>query len=401
MMRSDSRRGGVLVYVLLVLPIMAAFTSLAVDWGRVQVVKMQLRIAADAAARYGAYGLSYDYTTARSYTTAAAANNSADGSTVVVDSTNDVDLGTWDSTNQTFTQLFGTNQQYANAVRVRTSRTVAGGNPVSLLFAQVIGQNTCDVNASSIATYTPGGYSIVGLNSVSMSGNSSDSYWSTSTTSPGSFSNMGAVATNGNITLSGGARINGNAYVGAGKTVSNPSQVTGTIKQLSTPLSYSTPGGNYATVNDNALLGSRLTGPGDLNLGNNQVVMLTGGTYYIHNLTIGSGTILYFTSATSLYVWGSINLSGSATGGGNLAPGQLKIYSVPSTSGTSPGSVAVTISGGSMMFADLYAPQSAFTLSGSGSLYGSIIALTVSMSGGSSIHYDMASNGFGKVTLVQ
>ena len=52
------RRGGSQMFLVASLPVLAAFCSLGTDYARVQLVKSELRAAADAAARAGASGLS-------------------------------------------------------------------------------------------------------------------------------------------------------------------------------------------------------------------------------------------------------------------------------------------------------------------------------------------------------
>src|SRR5438046_2518353 len=72
--------GVMLVYGLLMLMTMLAFGSLAIDFGRAQVAKLELQRSAESAARYGATGI-FD-NTYLSKAQAAAAQNSADGSSV-------------------------------------------------------------------------------------------------------------------------------------------------------------------------------------------------------------------------------------------------------------------------------------------------------------------------------
>ncbi len=64
---------------------------------------------------------------------------------------------------------------------------------------------------------------------------------------------------------------------------------------------------------------------------------------------------------------------------------------VPSTSGTAPGSI--NLGSGSDLYATIYAPQSALTMSGSGDLYGSVVAKSIDMTGSSAIHYDLVLDG--------
>jgi Flp pilus assembly protein TadG len=154
-----NRHGIAIVYTIVAVIALLAILSLAVDFGRVQVVKTQLQRAADAAARYGAAGLSNilnGQSAAAANAVAAAADNTADGSPVVIDPTNDVKLIIWNGASATYTTT--SDPTLANGVRVTASRTHAKGNAVPLMFASLIGTQgiaTCDVNVSSVAVFTP------------------------------------------------------------------------------------------------------------------------------------------------------------------------------------------------------------------------------------------------------
>src|SRR5438067_2329841 len=52
-----TRRGFAVVQVAILLVVLTGFTSLAVDWGRVQLAKTKLQVVADSAARAAAYNL--------------------------------------------------------------------------------------------------------------------------------------------------------------------------------------------------------------------------------------------------------------------------------------------------------------------------------------------------------
>src|SRR5829696_8512658 len=117
------RRGAAIVYTVVVLTALCAICSLAADLARVQMIKGELRAAADAAARAGAAGLP-SITAAQDQAVAAAGQNRADGSAVSVDAA-DVELGTWDAEKRTFTPLTGAARAGADAVRVTAGRTAA------------------------------------------------------------------------------------------------------------------------------------------------------------------------------------------------------------------------------------------------------------------------------------
>jgi hypothetical protein len=111
----------------------------------VQVAKTELQRAADAGARYAALGINDGTAITRGI--AAAGDNTADGSVVTLQSS-DVTVGTW--ANGTFTSGGFT----PNAVRVTARRSTSRGNAIPLMFATIVGCNTCDVTARSYATAT-------------------------------------------------------------------------------------------------------------------------------------------------------------------------------------------------------------------------------------------------------
>jgi hypothetical protein len=150
------RRGTVLVYSIIMLTALTGFSSLGVDWGRVQLVKNQLRTAVDAAARAGASGLAIDPSTALARARATASANKADGVAVDLDAMLDVELGTWNSTSRHFTRLTGAAQSSANAIRVIARRTAARGNGIHMTFAHLLGHASHDVQVEATAVYEAG-----------------------------------------------------------------------------------------------------------------------------------------------------------------------------------------------------------------------------------------------------
>ena len=150
------RKGITLFYAVILMVAMVAFISLAVDMGRAQVAKTELRRAADSGARYGASALKNilnGTSAASSNAIAAAAENTADGTPVVVQSS-DVQLVIWNTSTKTYTVTSDPTQ--ANAVQVTCRRTAATGNAVPLSFAGLIGFHSVDVTATSTALYTSG-----------------------------------------------------------------------------------------------------------------------------------------------------------------------------------------------------------------------------------------------------
>jgi hypothetical protein len=52
------------------------------------------------------------------------------------------------------------------------------------------------------------------------------------------------------------------------------------------------------------------------------------------------------------------------------------------------------------LYASIYGPTSAVTLSGTGDIYGSVLGKSVSMTGTSAIHYDLGIDGVGMGSLM-
>jgi Flp pilus assembly protein TadG len=378
--RPRRRTGLSLVWALVCMAALLGFVSLAVDVGRIQAAKTELRRAADAAARYAVTGIRDN--TYRAKAVAAAAENKVDGTALALDN-GDITVGTWDS------GTFSSGGNAPNAVRVRAYRTAERGNPIPLTFARVLGLSSSDVKASAIAAIPDTFYGVVGLNSVSMNGNATSSYWSTTGAASGPY---GSIASNGPITLSGNTMINGDARPGIGYNVSGASgRVTGSTASVAKPLSYPNGNaGNYVNVNDNALVPAISGSSRQLNIGGNQIVAMPAGTYYLSSLTVNAGGTLNITGPVTIYITGSLQLTGNAVVAGNL-PKNLKIVMVGDAFGNPPGTAQ--ISSGAALYATIYAPQSDITMSGSGDIYGSVLGKTISMTGSSAIHYDLSLTG--------
>jgi hypothetical protein len=150
---SRFRRGSVLIYSLLLMTVMLAMTSFAVDYGRLQLIKTQLQRNADSAARGSLEmyieGSSSDYTFWGPEMTAQLFNPVDNNSGVLP--TVSFTWGYYNSSTKTFTAGTGT----PVAVQVTVSRTAANGNSVPLTFPLMNGKGalrtTCDVSATAIA----------------------------------------------------------------------------------------------------------------------------------------------------------------------------------------------------------------------------------------------------------
>ncbi|HEX4796238.1 MAG TPA: pilus assembly protein TadG-related protein [Humisphaera sp.] len=388
-LRDHHRRGAVLIWFIVLLTALMALASLGVDFARVQVVKTQLRRTADAAARYAANGLADGTAVTRAIT--AAAENPVNGVAYTM-SASDAVLGNWSG------GTFAAGTTPYNAVKLTLGLTAAKGNALPLIFGSFIGQRSCDVTVSVIATGPPvPPYSIVGLSFISMSGGTADSFLSSSgTTNPTA---KAVLASNGDITLVGGAIENGDAVAGVGHQVSasGGSSVTGLRQNLTSVLSYpSANAGNYATTNDDANFGGYINGSKDLTMAGNSVVNIPAGNYYVHNWTMNGGGTINFTGKATIYVTGTLNLSGGAfVNTYNGLPDNLQIQITSSNT--------TTLANGVQLKAVLYGPQSPLVLSGSTSIFGAVVAASITETGGATIFTDRSSSGVqaGVISLVK
>ena len=393
------QRGSALPYLAVGFVALIAVSSLAVDLGRVRLVKAELQLAADAAARHAVVGLpDGGYRIAQDRAVDAANDNKADGTPVNLNVNDDIEFGTWDPYTRTFTVVSGSNRDTATAVRVTARRLSARGEAVPLLLARVIGRTTCDATADSVATVAPRQYGMVGLDYVRLWSNSTSSYWSASgSTTAG---NWGGVASNGDITLGGSAAVTGDARPGPGRTLSGgTNKVTGVSLPLPSPLTYpeADPSPWGPANNDNGLLPMGAMSGTDFVT--SSTLSLPGGHFFFRHFKVeGSGQITFRDPAV-VYAYGDVDITGRVTTSGNL-PKNLRIVTVRSPStGAAPG--RITIGSNGALYADIYAPLSPLSTSGSGDIYGSVVAKSIDMAGSSAFHYDLSlRNSDGGVRLV-
>ena len=374
---------------MVVLIVLTGFCSLAVDVGRVQLARSELRLAVDSAARHAGHGMvGSGVTAARANAAAAAADNKVAGHTLVLDQNADVEFGTWDAATKTFTRAAAGSEASAKAIRVTGHLTAARGNAVQLVFARVLGKQSFEMTAraiSRISTRKPG---LIGLSFISMSGNVglgnvSNSYRSkdgTYTALSPTF-NRGTIASNGSITLSGNSRVNGDAVPGPGKsvTVSGGASVSGSTSPAASLMSYPMESaGSAATTNNNSAIPSAyLDGDRDFYL--SAALTLPGGVYYVNDFEVSAVGLLTFSGPATLYVSGSAYVRGTVKTFADT-PSNLRIVM------TNSGPFEMSSSG--TLYADLYCPASAFKMGGTATFCGSVIAQSVSMGGNASIIFD-------------
>ncbi|MDB5299845.1 MAG: hypothetical protein JWO87_1508 [Phycisphaerales bacterium] len=364
----DNRRGVAIVYVIVALTAFAGFVSLAVDLGRVQLVKTQLQRVADSAARYSAQGAEAGF--AVTWAKANAQEQTVNGAAYSM-SNSDVVIGRW--ANSTFTA----GATPTNAVKVTTGCTTARGTAVPLMFGVMIGRSTCDVNATAVAIFAnnPNG-GFIGLSNITVKNNTFvGSYNSSKTHNPthaGAGSN-GAVGSNGAITSGNNDTIQGNALLGPGGSVSGFAISGTTMTQVGGIQAPAMPaysaGTNPGSIPQSYTVSSNTT--------------LTHGSYWFTSLTV-NGT-LTFDGPTILYVDGPVDLTGDLLAY-NSVPSNLTIYQYGTTTfGSTAGSANNT-----NIIADVIAPNSAFTEKNNLYYYGRGFFKSIDTKNNADFYYDEA-----------
>jgi hypothetical protein len=231
----------------------------------------------------------------------------------------------------------------------------------------------------------------------------------------------GNVGTSGNVTLNGSkSAIYGSAAVGSmttgncsktvvtGVTTNGGAQVTDGLVPLNSSTNYPAPpapipapptttqniAGSCGTISGCTNTGNKTVSLapgqyGNLSLSGGTTAHVGAGTYNMNSLTLSGQSILYVDSAPVV-----VNLAGASLSGGNAAMDATG-GSIQNPSGnpaslqfTYAGSRGINLSGGANSYVTVYAPNALVNMSGGADFFGSIIASTVTNSGGTAVHYD-------------
>jgi len=253
-------------------------------------------------------------------------------------------------------------------------------------------------NLLSYAVYATGS----GCGAINMSGGGfTDSFDS----SQGSYSQThqntsGNVGVTGNISLSS-STVNGtisalNTAVGScingtpGISLYGSGKATGGYVLLSAAPSFPSPVAVNPGTKDYSFTKSGSLSPGNYHniiVQSGSTLTLSPGTYNVNSITLSGNSIVTISPAGQVIinfagngVSNALNASGGSLANPSGIPLNLQlIYG---------GSLPTILSGGSMSYGLVYAPNSALTLSGNGGWYGAMAVKTLTDSGGSAIHYD-------------
>jgi Flp pilus assembly protein TadG len=364
--RCGTRRGGLLPLYPFLLITLTGLCTLAVDFGHLQVAKMELHSAADAAAIAAAEQLENGTAAAQEAAAVTAAiqiagANLSDGQPIPVFSS-DVTFGNWDLTQ---TPNFSGSRLPVNAVSVTTHRDTSHGNPLFISWGTLLGLSACNVADTAIAQVntTRSTYGIVGINHVN-------------------FGSLGVLASiEGDVVSDGDINIGtplgllvgvtGNAQsFGGTVTHGGLAHISGSTSALKNTLSY--PSVQLPATNNNNQIAGNLNAAGDFDA--LLAADIPAGTYVVHDLNFLAGLAVNFEGPVTFYVTGCFNMAATINllGQNNTSPANFNVLVTPG------GSVNFLANLLTPLYMNLYAPDSPISLSvGLNQFNGSIIGKTL------------------------
>ena len=371
------RPGMAMIYLLVILTLIFALASFAIDYGRVQLSKSQLQISTDAAAKWAALGMSGGKSAARTRANAAAADNPVNGVAIRFASS-DVVLGSWNDS----THVFTPNGTPSNAVKLSSTAVIP------LTLGKMVNKTSVTLRASAVAR-TESIRGMIGLNGIDFQNKafigSYDSSVNTNPTEATANSNA-KVSSNGPITGQNNGTLKGDfTYGPSGSVAVNSWTISGTSTKLTSPV----PTPKMPTWNP-------VPNPGGITNGDyiNNGGTLNGGSYWFNSLAVNGP--LSFNGPTTIYVNGDITIDGSngSITAYNSRPGNLTIYQIGA------GRKFVTKNNTSIK-AIIVAPGSDFDGKNGVDFYGLVIFNTISMKNHVDFFFDESAMLEATAALVQ
>ncbi|MEO2015770.1 MAG: pilus assembly protein TadG-related protein [Fuerstiella sp.] len=170
----EARRGAIMILAAAMLIVVIGFAAFTVDFGMVTLTKGQMQSAADAAAHAATLEISRAFGPGGELTAQAAEDIARDRAVEMVarfrtgdvtssqaDTVRDVRVGrrSWNSASQQWVEEWGVAPY--NMVEVTVRRTAADTTALPMTFAQVLGRDSFELTATSVAALAPGvGFSL-------------------------------------------------------------------------------------------------------------------------------------------------------------------------------------------------------------------------------------------------
>lgn len=305
----------------------------------------------------------------------------------------------------TYTPPVGTDNCASNTQQI-------AGLPSGSTFPAGVTTNTFRVTDASgntaecSFTVTVAITSIIGLDSVSITGDSFVDSYNSAGGYPATKGSLANVLSNGTITLGGSGKVFGNVRsTRQGITMTGSTSITGNATAGTTVNKgpSATVGGS---ITNNALApfmtlpsavacstfssSSGITGSfsynsatGNLTISGSNVATLAEGTYCFHNISLTNSGQLKVNGPVTIKLTGTLSVGGaSSLNNTTLIPSNLRILS------SFTGSNGVSLTNGIAVHALIYAPGTNISDTGNAPLFGTIVGKTVTLSNSGVIHYD-------------
>lgn len=250
--------------------------------------------------------------------------------------------------------------------------------------------------------------SIIGLDSVSITGSAIVNSYDSAGGFPATQGSLANVLSNGTITMgnsgrvsgnvrstrvgvsmSGATLVTGNATAGTTVTRSGSATVNGTItnNQLAPVMTLPSVSACGPPYSSNSGISGTYTynqSTGDLTLSGVNIATLANGTYCFHNITLTNSAQLKVNGLVTIKLTGTLNASGaSSLTNTTSVPANFRILS--SFSGSN--GVSFTNSANAQML--IYAPNTSVSISGAAPLFGTVVGKSITLSNSGIIHYDV------------
>ena len=195
------------------------------------------------------------------------------------------------------------------------------------------------------------------------------------------------ISTQGNVILQANSLDTGDVTYATTISVASSAAIQGSIiHQTNPPIVAPVPVACGPYTNAPILTGAYTynAAKGDLTVSGGGSATLASGTYCFNNVTVSGGSTLSFSGPVTINVTGKFNDTGGSLQNTSAIPFNLQVSS------SYTGNNGVTVSGTSTTYMSIYAPGTDVTISGGGPLYGALVGKTLTVSGNSFVHQDLA-----------
>jgi len=294
------------------------------------------------------------------------------------------------------------------AVTVQTAGLASGSIfPVGITINTFTVTDAAGNTASCSFTVTVALTSLIGLDSVTISGTGYADSYDSDGGYPATKSSLANILSNGTITIansgkawgnvrstragvviSGASSVTGNATAGTTVSISGSSTVGGTVMNNALAPLMTIPvvtacGPAYSSNSGISGSYSYNQNTGDLTVSGVNIAILANGTYCFHNLTLTNSAQLKVNGPVVIRLTGKLSVGGASNLNNTTGiPGNLQILSSYS------GSNGVTLNNGANNLVMIYAPQTNVSISGVGTMFGGIVGKTIVISNSGKVHYD-------------